>query len=220
MCGRFININRTNRLNKIFDIVESNKLTTDEISYNIAPSQNVNIIQFTDKPFIESVNWGIIFLDKRDNQIHRIINSRIETVQDKYIFKESYLKRKCLIPANGYYEWKKENGHKKPFFIQVPNLETIYFAGLWKISKIDDFNKKTFTILTKQANNFIQKIHHRMPIILDINEGLKYLNNDNDQTLNINFKSELEKHLEYYQVSNFVNNPKNNYIKCIEFSKG
>ena len=92
MCGRFVNTTNINRLKKIFEIKEPLNTKRDIISYNIAPSQDVNIILSDKHLTIEAINWGIQFIDKRNNQIRTVINSRLETVQEKILFKESFLK--------------------------------------------------------------------------------------------------------------------------------
>ena len=215
MCGRFVNTTNINKLKKIFEIKEPLNTKRDIISYNIAPSQDVNIILSDKHLTIEAINWGIQFIDKRNNQIRTVINSRLETVQEKILFKESFLKRRCLIPANGYYEWQLRNGNKTPYFIQVPTLETIYFAGLWKYSDVTKSVKKTFSILTKKANDLINDIHQRMPVVLNTNEAVDYI----DQTQNFlqtNFISQIEEDLDFFSVSKIVNSPRNNSIECIQ----
>jgi len=215
MCGRFINTTNINKLKKIFEIDIPLNTKNDIISYNIAPSQDVNVILNDKSLTIEAINWGIQFIDKKSNELRNVINSRLETVQEKILFKESFIKRRCIIPANGYYEWQSEEGIKTPYFIQVPTLETIYFAGLWKYSDVTESAKKTFSILTKKANDLIHNIHQRMPVILNADESINYL----DQTQNFmqtNFISKIEEDLDFTSVSKFVNSPKNNSIKCIQ----
>ena len=100
----FINLNNINKLNKIFNIDRLENIE-DEISYNVAPSQSTIIITNNNSLKIEKANWGIKFKDKKYNLEKNIINSRLETIKEKILFKESFEKRKCVIPANGYYEW-------------------------------------------------------------------------------------------------------------------
>ena len=215
MCGRFVNTTNVNKLKKIFEIELPLNTIKDIISYNIAPSQDVNIILNDKHLTIEAINWGIQFIDKKSNQLRNVINSRLETVQEKILFKESFVKRRCIIPANGYYEWKVNNGIKIPHFIQLSSLETIYFAGLWKFYDVTQSTKKTFTIMTKKANNAIKNIHLRMPIILNINEALDYIEQKNS-IIDENFVSQIENDLDFFQVSKFVNSPRNNSIECIQ----
>ena len=215
MCGRFVNTNKIHQLKKIFDIKESLNIPKDIISYNVAPQQDVNIIVKEKRFNIESVNWGIQFFDKKINKIRSVINSRLETVHEKILFKESFLKRRCLIPANGYYEWQFINGIKTPHFIQIPTLETIYFAGIWKYYDFQKSIKKTFSILTKKANNLIYNIHQRMPVVMNINESYNYME-QKESFIQVDFSSIIETELNYFTVSKFVNSPSNNSIECIQ----
>ena len=213
MCGRFINLTKTSSLKKKFDIVSSQ--IKDLTSYNISPSQTSNIIFKKNVINIDESMWGYSFFDKKNNQEKNIINSRIETINNKVLFKESYYKRKCIIPLNGYYEWSLIDNNKIPFFIHIPPCEPMYLAGIWKYINFKKDDKKVFTIITKKANENIRKIHHRMPVLLSIEEGVEYLEDDYSSFLNDNFSSSLESELDFYSVSKFVDNPLNNSKKCI-----
>ena len=213
MCGRFINLTKTSSLKKKFDIVSSQ--IKDLTSYNISPSQTSNIIFKKNVINIDESMWGYSFFDKKNNQEKNIINSRIETINNKVLFKESYYKRKCIIPLNGYYEWSLIDNNKIPFFIHIPPCEPMYLAGIWKYINFKKDDKKVFTIITKNANENIRKIHHRMPVLLSIEEGVEYLEDDYSSFLNDNFSSSLESELDFYSVSKFVDNPLNNSKKCI-----
>ena len=213
MCGRFINLTKTSSLKKKFDIVSPR--TKDLLSYNISPSQTSNIIFKKNIINIDESKWGYFFFDKKNNQEKNIINSRIETINNKLLFKESYYKRKCIIPLNGYYEWSLIDNNKIPFFIHIPPCEPMYLAGIWKYINFKKDDQKVFTIITKNANENIRKIHYRMPVLLSMEEGREYLDDDNSSFLNDNFSSSLESELDFYQVSKFVNNPLNNSKACI-----
>lgn len=214
MCGRFINLNTIKKLNKIFDFINKDKID-DEISYNIAPSQSSIIITNSNFFNIEKAKWGIKFFDKIQKREKNIINSRVETVDKKIIFKESFNKRRCIIPANGYYEWSLKNKIKTPYFINIPERETIYFAGIWKYIDQSNLSKKVFSIITKPSNSLLSNIHHRMPMILSSDESKDYLDKSNLNYLQYNKNSNIESYIEFYEISRFVNNPLNNSIKCI-----
>ena len=98
----------------------------------------------------------------------------------------------------------------------MPDLDTIYFAGIWKYYYIDDMKYKFFSIITKNSNNNLKEIHNRMPVIFNNYEATEYLKKNNKNYLNLNFISEIEKNLIFYKVSKFVNNPKNNSKVCID----
>ena len=215
MCGRFINLNKNDKLNKIFEIKKSKNIE-NSFSYNISPSQSSIIITNSKFFEIEKANWGIKFYDKRQNQEKNIINSRLETIQKKILFKESFEKRRCVIPANGYYEWSVKNSIKIPYFINIPDKETIYFAGIWKYLNFKKSTTKVFSIITKPANNLLKAIHTRMPVTFSSDESKDFLDNLNPNYLVNNVHSLFERYFEYYEVSKFVNNPINNTSKCIK----
>ena len=214
MCGRFINLTKSNNLNKIFNINTSK--ADNMLSYNISPSQNSHII-FKDKIFyLDVAIWGYSFYEKKTKQEKNIINSRLETVEEKVLFRDSYYKRKCIIPINGYYEWSFQNNNKIPFFIHVPPHELMYMAGIWKYIDFKNSKKKVFTVLTKKSNGILNKIHYRMPVILSQEESEDYLDDFNSSFLTTSFNSSIEKELDFYPVSKFVNNPINNSKECIK----
>ena len=215
MCGRFINISKIDKIKKNFNINNHLNKNSDIISYNIAPSQKVNLVLLNKKIDIEPVTWGINFFDKKNDINRHIINSRLETVHKKIIFKESFFKKRCVIPFNGYYEWKIVDGNKIPFFIHLPSLQTIFFAGIWKFFDKKKSLIKNFSILTKNANNLISDIHYRMPVIFDLNEAINYIEEE-ESILKIDFISKIEENLEFFPVSKFVNSPNNNSIDCIK----
>ena len=215
MCGRFINLNKVEKLKKIFEINEFDNIN-NLISYNIAPSQS-SIIVTNHKSFkLEKAKWGFNFFDKLNNIKKSVINSRIETIDKNIFFIESFEKRKCLIPANGYFEWTVKNNTKVPYFINVPDKETIYFAGIWKYNNFENNDSKVFSIITKPTNDLLKKIHHRMPFMLSQNESIEYLNTRDSHYLQKISSPILEEYIEYFQISKFVNNPFNNSEKCIQ----
>ena len=215
MCGRFVNLNKIDKLNKIFEIYESENVENG-ISYNIAPSQSTIIITNSKFFKIEKADWGMKFFDKRQNQEKNIINSRLETIQNKILFKESFEKRRCVIPANGYYEWSINDNIKIPYFINIPDKETIYFAGIWKYLNFKKSSMKVFSIITKPSNSLLKEIHDRMPVTLSSEESKGYLDHNNSDYLKNNVKSTLEEYFEFFKISKFVNNPINNSSECIK----
>ncbi len=215
MCGRFVNLNKIDKLNKIFEINESENFENG-ISYNIAPSQSTIIITNSKFFKIEKADWGMKFFDKRQNQEKNIINSRLETIQNKILFKESFEKRRCVIPANGYYEWSINDNIKIPYFINIPDKEKIFFAGIWKYLNFKKSSMKVFSIITKPANNLLKEIHDRMPVTLSAEESKDYLDHNNSNYLTNNVQSILEEYFEFFKISKFVNNPINNSSECIK----
>ena len=214
MCGRFVNLNTVEKLDKIFSISKHDNFKY-KISYNISPSQLSLIITNFKFLKIENAKWGFDFFDKQRNIEKQIINSRLETIKEKMLFKDSFEKRKCIIPANGYYEWTLKNNIKIPYFIHIPEKETIYFAGIWRYLNIKENTLKVFSIITKPANSLLKEIHHRMPVILSFNESKEFLENNNSNYLN-DIHSSIDEYFEFFKVSKFVNNPINNSYDCIK----
>ena len=211
MCGRFASYKNLNKLKKIFNISNSDFNITQ--SYNISPGQNVNIIlSYKLENYLLESNWGYTFINSNTQNKQMVINSRIETINSKLLFKDSFLKRKCIIPANGYFEWSQKEGEKKPYLIQLGDGELIYFAGVWRKEKYNDDKRRVFSIITKPANKKINEIHHRMPVVLNTNNAQDYLETKDNNLIFDNFE---DVDLNFSEVSKYVNNPKNNDEKCI-----
>ena len=211
MCGRFASYKNLNKLKNIFNICNSDFSTT--LSYNISPGQDVNIVlNYKFDNYLLSSNWGYNFINNKTKNNQSVINSRIETINSKLLFKDSFLKRKCIIPANGYFEWSEKEGEKKPYYIQLGDGELIYFAGVWRKEKYNNDKRRVFSIITKAADSNINKIHHRMPLVLNSNAAQDYLELKGDN-LNLNNFEDVD--LKFTEVSKYVNSPKNNDEKCI-----
>ena len=211
MCGRFASYKNLNKLKNIFNITNSDFNITQ--SYNISPGQNVNIIlSYKLENYLLESNWGYTFINSNTQNKQMVINSRIETINSKLLFKDSFLKRKCIIPANGYFEWSQKEGEKKPYLIKLGDGELIYFAGVWRKEKYNDDKRRVFSIITKAANKKINEIHHRMPVVLNANNAQDYLETKDNNLIFDNFE---DVDLNFFEVSKYVNNPKNNDEKCI-----
>ena len=214
MCGRFVNIEKKEEIIKLFP--SSKVLNYSNISYNISPSNLINVIyKNNNNIYIDNLFWSFSYFNKLNNITQFVINARIETIVSKYLFKESFIKRKCLIISNGYYEWKKIDNTKQPYFISIPKNELMFFGGIWRQEIKNNVKTNVVCIITKDANNNLSKIHSRMPLIMSMNEGLEFLN-DNDNKFLENNKSIIEDDIDYFPVSKNVNNPKNNDENCIK----
>ena len=137
MCGRFVNITKIDQIKKNFNIQESINIYEDIISYNISPSNIVNVVFKNKHLNIEKMSWGIKFLNKINQEFITVINSRLETIKEKMLFKESFLKKRCLIPANGYFEWKNNNGIKLGFqWVVEKVLDEGKYKNCWMTSSV------------------------------------------------------------------------------------
>lgn len=169
MCGRFILTSPGRALAEQFDLPQVPEL---EPRYNIAPTQEVAVIRLGGDENcrqLTSLRWGLIPFWAKDATIgSRLINARSETLEQKPAFRSAFKSRRLLIPANGFYEWKKTDGKKLPYLIELADRSLFAFAGLWEHWKTqDDSVLETCTIITTEANELIQPIHERMPVILD-----------------------------------------------------
>ena len=137
--------------------------------YNIAPSQMVPAITNRAPQELTFLKWGLVPSWAKDPAIgNRMINARSETAAEKPSFRNAFKRRRCLIPADGYYEWTKHDGKRVPIYIKRKDRDVFAFAGLWESWKQPDGSwLGTCAILTTDANSFIQPIHHRMTVIIE-----------------------------------------------------
>ena len=182
MCGRFAFYSPSEATAALFGVSAS---ITVEPRYNIAPSQYIAGIRETDDAGRELAmfRWGLVPFWAKDPAIgNRMINARAETVAEKPSFCAAFRHRRCLVLADGFYEWKKEGAGKVPYFISMANGEPFAFAGLWESwkSKGTDETIQSTTLITTAANEFMTAVHHRMPIILQPDTADRWLAGDDD----------------------------------------
>ena len=186
-------------------------------SYNIAPTQNsVVMVQERGYNIVRSMRWGLIPAWSK-NKLYgsKMINARIETVTTKPSFKNLIPKNRCIVLSDGYYEWKQSGDKKVPFFIQKKDGGPMLFAGLWNTWSISSKRIATYTILTTKSQGDVSAIHDRMPILLDKSKVEMWSNLDNQFSEIQQELSKFKYKFSYYQVSDFVNTPKNNSMACI-----
>lgn len=137
--------------------------------YNIAPSQSVAVIANNDPGRIAFFRWGLVPSWAQDPTIgSRMINARAETLAQKPAFRAAYRSRRCLVLADGFYEWRKEGGRKQPFYVRLRSGKPFAFAGLWESWRSpQEETLLSCAIVTTNANELVAPIHDRMPVILD-----------------------------------------------------
>jgi putative SOS response-associated peptidase YedK len=168
MCGRFTLTIDPTHLQEAFPWAD----IPDDLSprYNIAPSQPVAVIPNTGDNSLAMYKWGLIPSWSKDPAIGaRMINARAESLAEKPSFRNAYRRRRCLILADGFYEWKQNPGmkSKQPIYIQLNSMYPFAFAGLWEIWNSPDGHEiRSCTIITTQPNSLLEPIHNRMPVIL------------------------------------------------------
>ncbi|QXE02896.1 SOS response-associated peptidase [Terribacillus sp. DMT04] len=217
MCGRFTLLTPWEELLRTFDAVS--EIESLEPSYNIAPTQQIAaIIHDGKKRKLGSLRWGLIPPWAPDKKIgSKMINARAETLQEKRSFKKAFQKQRCLIPADSFYEWKTEDGKKQPMRIQHKDKTPFAFAGLWEKWQDDDGSSiYTCTIITTEANSFMQQIHHRMPVILPAHSQDIWLDRYEQDTEALQqILKPFSEELTAYPVSTLVNSPRNNREELI-----
>ncbi|MHC4268453.1 MAG: SOS response-associated peptidase [Planctomycetota bacterium] len=219
MCGRFALTDIDAIFSRLRVIISED--VKIQPHYNIAPSQNIPVI-YKDKNRenrIEFMKWGLVPFWAKDPKIgHKMINARAETLTQKPSFKHIFKTKRCLVPGSGFYEWKKVDKHKVPYYIGIKNCKTFSFAGLFDHWKDSDGNElKTFTIITTNANNTLKPIHDRMPVILKQEFEEKWLDiktQDSDLLAEM-LTPYTDDQMVAYPVSSEVNNPGNDNPKLI-----
>jgi len=137
-------------------------------SYNVAPGATMPVVVRNSPNRVELMKWGLIpFWAKDPKNSYKTINARAETVATSPAFRESFKRRRCLVPASGFYEWQQTERGKLPYFIHLKDIELFAFAGLYDVWQDAEGNElRTYTIITTTPNDLVQPIHNRMPVIL------------------------------------------------------
>ncbi len=217
MCGRYTLASPTERLAEEFGLDG----TSVELApnYNVAPTQGVAaVLEEGGQRRLEVLRWGLIPPWADDPGIgSRMINARSETAPGKPSFRRAFRERRCLIPADGFYEWQRTNGAKQPYYIHMEDGRPFAFAGLWESWSKGEGEIRTCTILTTGANALVGEVHDRMPVILAHDAYDVWLDpaSERDELTGL-LAPYPEDEMEAYPVSRFVNSPSNNDPRCIE----
>lgn len=166
MCGRYT---VTTPLDQILELFEVNDGPDLGPRYNVAPTQDALVVRRDGDGSREAValRWGLVPFWADDPGIgNKMINARSETVDSKPAFRKAFEQRRCLVAADGFIEWKKEQGGKQPYHIVLEDRSAFAFAGLWERWSSDDEVLETFTILTTEPNETVEPLHDRMPVIV------------------------------------------------------
>lgn len=221
MCGRFTLTADMNAIQTAFPWIT----IPDGLAprYNIAPSQPVAVIPNNDKKKLDFFVWGLIPSWAKDPGIgNRLINARSETVSEKPSFRAAFRRRRCLVLADGFYEWRHEGKGKPktPIYIKLNTGNPFAFAGLWEnwFSK-DGSQILSCTILTTRPNSLMEDIHNRMPVILPTEAYETWLQPGevaDSETLTEYLVPYPESEMSAYPVSTAVNNPRNESPACVQ----
>ncbi len=222
MCGRFTLTCNSEIIAETFGVAD-----VPEISprYNIAPSTMIGTIvgegSGADRRF-QSMKWGLIpSWAKDDKNASKLINARAETLTEKPSFRNAFKHRRCLIPADGFYEWKTEGKSKQPYYFRRKNRHPFAFAGLWERWQSPNGTLISCTIITGEANEIMRPIHHRRPIILSPEDYDRWLDpNLAGEDLMTCLQTYDGGEMELFPVSKQVNNPANQGSELIAVIAG
>ena len=188
--------------------------------FNIAPSQySLVAAHINESPQLMPMRWGLVPSWAKDEKIaYKMINARAETVAEKPAFRSAFRQRRCLVFANGYYEWTKHKETKQPVYIKPKNGKVIAFAGLWEQWQKDNAPALfSYTIITTKANSQLQSVHHRMPVCLSSAEGRDWMiQNASVDEISTLLRPAPSDTFTTVSVSNYVNSPRNEGRQCIE----
>src|SRR3989441_3867116 len=219
MCGRYTLKTPVERLSEKFQFPEIIPLKP---RYNIAPSQPVAVVRLlpddTDRK-LAMLRWGLLpAWVKEPTKVQQPINAKAETAAEKPMFRDAFKSRRCLVPADGFYEWKQEGGRKQPVYIRMKDWEPFAIAGLWEHWEGQDGQViESCTLLTTEPNDLLTAIHNRMPVILDPKDHEQWLDPDLQQADSVKplLRPYPADSMTAYTVSLRVNNPKNDNSQCL-----
>ena len=218
MCGRFAQYSGLDSLKKSFQLDE---ITCDVTPcYNIAPLQPILAVIRHDGNRLGQIHWGLVPSWAKDKSMAvKLINARAETVADKPSFRSAFKLHRCLILADGFYEWKADGSHKQPWYFTLSTEGPFAFAGLWDTWKGEkDAAYHSCAIITTAADESVQPVHHRMPVILTPEAHPEWLDPHNQESARLSaiLSEGRVRGLKCFPVSKRVNSTRNNDPACIE----
>ncbi len=220
MCGRFTRTVDLTTIAKRFGVATMPDEMITPLRYNIAPTQTVIVVGDDGQRYLTQMQWGLIPSWSKDPAIgNRMINARAETLAVEPAFRGALRTRRCLVAADGFYEWQQRGRGKQPIYITLKSREPFGFAGLWDTWTSPDGEEiKSCTIITTEANELLRPIHDRMPVILTKEAEAVWLDptiQDPTKLLPLLTPYPPEE-MEVHTVSTWVNNPAHDSPACIE----
>ena len=223
MCGRITLSTDKDDLQSRWGFIDpSGVLDLIKPRYNIAPSQNSPTLMVKeDRRVLVMMRWGLVpFWAKEPSIGYKIINAKSETLTEKPSFRKPFKEKRCLVLADGFYEWEKtDKKNKVPYRFVLKNRQPFAFAGLWDVWKTPEGDTLlSFTIITTRANELMERIHDRMPVILHEKDEAKWLDPEFKDTEKLSslLQPYPSEQMVAYKVSTIVNSPKNDTPSCIE----
>jgi putative SOS response-associated peptidase YedK len=215
MCGRYTITRSAAELGEAFEVAQVPEFPP---RYNVAPSQSVPVVRLAagGERRMELLRWGLIPFWARDPGIgYKMINARAETVAEKPSYREAFKRRRCLMVADGFYEWKKAPGGKQPHYFRLKSGESFAFAGLWERWEGEE-EIRSCALITTEPNGVVGAVHDRMPVILSPADYEAWLEADDPDLLRSLLRPYPGEEMEGYAVSPAVNSPRNDDPAVIE----
>ena len=218
MCGRFTRKENMQNLAELLGLPIPPLLPT---RYNVAPSKLVACVRMnpdtTEREWVE-LKWGLVPSWAKDPSIgHKLINVRGETVGEKPSFRKAFKQQRCLVLADGFYEWKREGRTKQPYYIRFKDYRLFAFAGLWERWEKQDPALESCSLITIGPNAVMEPIHHRMPVLLATTQYDEWLDPSLHmvERLNTVLRPFPPEEMEAYPASQMVNNPRYDQPQCV-----
>ena len=204
MCGRYVVNNPVSKTSKL---VKSAIQVEDIENYNAHPYQKLPVIKkYKNGNTLENLKWGLIPSWAKNKDFKALINARLETIDEKVSFKKLIKLNRCVVVADGFYEWKRNENEKIPHYFLRKDKKTIFFAGIYENDE--------FCLITEEAKENVKEIHHRQPVIINETDINRYLNLELQGSV---FLKECKKtNLTFYEISKDVNKPTNNSASLIQ----
>jgi putative SOS response-associated peptidase YedK len=217
MCGRYASFIPADRLHLLFRTV--NPTPNLQPTWNMAPTRDAPVVRLhpeTKQRHLDLLHWGLVPHWARDPKATRKpINARAETLATSPMFRDALARRRCLVPADAFYEWQATEGGKLPWAIARADGEPMVFAGLWEGWRgTDGAVLRTFTIVTTQANATLRPLHERMPVILEAGAWPLWLGETDGQAADLLRPSAAD--LRVWRVGTAVNNVRNDRADLLE----
>lgn len=237
MCGRYAATKDPAKLTGEFDAVDATEDKARGADYNVAPTKNVVIVVqrhprdedgkvLEGEPAVRSLRmmrWGLVPFWAKDAAVgNKMINTRAETATEKPAFRRALAKRRCLVPADGWFEWRRDGKEKQPFYMTGPDDRSLAFAGIWESwrdPKADEGAPPllTFSVITTDAVGKLTEVHHRMPLMMPKSTWQAWLDPDAEEVGDLLAPSlDLVESIELRPVSAQVNSVRNNGEQLIE----
>jgi putative SOS response-associated peptidase YedK len=215
MCGRFTLRATGKSLAHCFDMAKGPIILP---RYNIAPTQDILVVRVDDekKREFSLLRWGLIPEWAEDPSIgSKLINARADTLRSKPAFRQAFRRRRCLIPADGFFDWQHQGNTTQPMLIARTDGRPFAFAGLWELWHSGGRTIESCTIITTDADHFMAEVHDRMPVVIAPDDYDRWLTGNPDEAEELLHHPANSDDLTMFPVSTKVNNPHNDVPQCV-----